>query len=163
MEVGTELSESLPLMKSSKRGSNRIHIRAAKTTDAPRLAMLLDELGYPTKITDLKRRVANVISDPGHALYVAERRAILGVIHLAIMQSLGTGTFVEIVGLVVSEKHRGKSVGSQLVSRGERWAIENGCRRMRVRTNVLRKEARVFYDKIGYEAKKTQEVFDKVL
>lgn len=163
MEVGTELSESLPLTKSSIRVSNRIHIRAATSSDAPQLARLLDELSYPTRMSEVKRRMADVISDPDHVLFVAERRAVLGMIHLAIMHSLGTGTFVEIVGLVVSDSHRGKGIGSELVAAGERWAAKVGCNRIRVRTNIARDGARAFYANRGYTKKKTQDVFDKAL
>ena len=104
-----------------------------------------------------------MMSDPDHVLIVAEDKSVVGLIHLAIMQSLGTGAFVEIVGLVVSESHRGKSIGSELVAAGERWAVKEGCNHLRVRTNIARDGARAFYANIGYTKKKTQDVFDKIL
>ncbi|MGA9406412.1 MAG: GNAT family N-acetyltransferase [Bacteroidota bacterium] len=141
----------------------RIHIRDAQTSDAATLAELSGELGYPTTAAEMKRRVESLRSGLHHGIFVAEHETLLGWIHVSVIETLESEPFAEIRGLVVSESHRGSGIGTQLVVAAEHWAHKKGCKRIRVRTNVMRTEARAFYKKLGYLSKKTQEVFDKVL
>jgi len=103
------------------------------------------------------------MADPHHAIFVADESAPVGWIQVSVVESLEGGTFAEILGLVVASTHRKTGVGAQLVGKAEAWARENGCARIRVRTNVIRAEARAFYARLGYRPKKRQEVFDRNL
>ena len=138
-------------------------IRDAKVSDAAALAALAGELGYPTTSAEMERRLEALRSDPKHRVFVAERDGLLGWIHVSMINALESESFAEIRGLVVSESYRGSGIGTQLVIAAEKWANEKRCNRIRVRTNVVRVEARAFYKKLGYVSKKTQDVFDKSL
>ena len=138
-------------------------IRDAKKSDAATLAALAGELGYPTTSDEMERRLEALLSDPQHRIFVAERDGLQGWIHVSMINDLESESFAEIRGLVVSGPYRGSGIGTQLVTAAEKWANEKRCNRIRVRTNVVRVEARAFYKKRGYESKKTQDVFDKSL
>lgn len=139
------------------------NIRKAKKSDAVALATLAGELGYSTTAAGMKSRLDKLFSTSDHGIFVAELDSIVGWIHVTLSQSLQSDTFADIRGLVVAERHRGSGIGTQLVAMAEKWAHRKGCLRIRVRTNIVRKEARVFYKRLGFESKKTQEVFDKIL
>ena len=139
------------------------NIRKAKKSDAAALAALAGELGYTTTAAEMKNRLDRLFSASDHGVFVAEFDSIVGWIHVSLTQSLQSTAFAEICGLVVVEDRRGSGVGTQLVAKAERWAHRKGCRRVRVRTNILRDKTLVFYKRIGFQPKKTQEVFEKLL
>jgi GNAT superfamily N-acetyltransferase len=143
--------------------SKGLIIREAKKTDAVALAKLSGELGYPTTTTEMESRFDKLLSKSDNGIYVAELDSIVGWIHVAVIQSLESNPFVEICGLVVAELHRGTGIGTQLVATAENWAQEKGYNQIRVRTNILREETRKFYRHVGFQSKKTQEVFDKII
>lgn len=137
--------------------------RVARKSDSGALARLAGELGYPTTRVGMKGRLDKVLSRSHHRVFVAELDSVVGWIHVSLTHSLESGPCAEIRGLVVAELHRGSGIGTQLVAMAERWAEQKGWRRIRVRTNSLRKRAGVFYESLGFQLTKTQEVFDKVL
>jgi len=140
-----------------------LNIRSAKKSDVAALAKLADELGYPVTSPEMKNRFEKLSSNSGHEIFVAELGSIVGWIHVSLVNSLESDSFAEIRGLIVAETHRGTGIGTRLVASAERWAEKKGCRRIRVRTNIVREEARTFYTKRGFQSTKTQEVFDKIL
>jgi GNAT superfamily N-acetyltransferase len=136
-------------------------IRNAKISDAVALAKLAGELGYPTTTAEMKSRIDELLSKSFHGLFVAELDSVVGWIHVSLIQSLESDSFAEILGLVVAESHRGSGIGAQLVATAECWAEKKGCHRIRARTNIVREKTRTFYRRLGFQSKKTQEVFDK--
>jgi GNAT superfamily N-acetyltransferase len=143
--------------------NQRLNIREANKSDAAVLAKLSGELGYPITTVDMESRFDKLFTNLDNGIYVAELDSIVGWIHVAVIQSLESNPFVEICGLVVAESYRGTGIGTQLVARAESWAQEKGYNHIRVRTNVLREETRKFYNQVGFQSKKTQEVFDKII
>jgi len=141
----------------------KVRIRKGKKSDATSLAVLSGELGYPTNSEEMSDRLRRLLSDPRHAIYVAEIDAIVGWIHVSVLESLESGFFAEILGMVVTEPQRGKGIGKRLVEEAEGWAGKKGCARLRVRSNIIRAETHAFYGKLGYATKKTQKVFEKLL
>ena len=129
--------------------------------DAPALAGLSAELGYPASPGEMAERLEQLLVKPDHGIFVAEYNMVAGWIHVTIVHSLESGAFAEIRGLVVAKSHRGAGIGTQLVRKAEDWAQTHGCRRIRVRTNTIREDAKAFYHKRGFAPKKTQEVLDK--
>jgi GNAT superfamily N-acetyltransferase len=140
-----------------------IDIRIAVAADAERLAVLAGELGYPTTTEQMLKRLEAASVESRQRIFVAELDSVVGWIHVALVLSLLSELSAEIRGLVVDELHQGAGIGSQLVATAEKWAGERGCTRIRVRTNVLREKARVFYSRLGYQVTKRQEIFDKAL
>jgi ribosomal protein S18 acetylase RimI-like enzyme len=139
------------------------NIREVNKSDAPALAVLAGELGYSTTREEMSHRLEYLISDTNHKIFVAEADSVAGWIQVSIRQSLESGSFAEIQGLVVTETQHNTGIGKQLVTIAEDWAQEKGCEKIRVRTNVAREQAQGFYKHLGYELKKIQAVFDKSL
>ena len=143
--------------------SEQLTIRTAKNSDAAELAKLTGELGYPASTEEMERRLEELSSKPHHGIFVAELDSAAGWIHVAVIQSLESGSYAEILGLVVAESRRNSGIGTRLVTAAEQWAQKKGCHKIRVRTNIVREKTRMFYKKLGFRTKKTQEVFDKML
>ena len=139
-------------------------IRRADSADAAGLSTLADQLGYPTQIEPLLRRLSAAQARPDHEVLLAERDgAIVGWVHVLQTVNVETDPCAAIGGLVVDAAHRGRGVGAALLAAAEEWATRRGERRIRVRSNVVRAEAHRFYEKHGYSLTKQQAVFDKSL
>jgi len=136
-------------------------IRDARPEDSDALAMLAGELGYPTTPAEMAGRFATL--SPQDAVLVFDDAGVLGWIHISVIALLESDPFAEIRGLVVAAAARGKGIGSRLVTAAESWAVGRGCGRLRVRSNVVRGETRLFYERRGFVVTKTQNVFDKLL
>jgi GNAT superfamily N-acetyltransferase len=140
-----------------------IIIRRAQLPDAAAIGALSGELGYPTTTEEMERRLRTLDSNDEHAVFVAQDEVLLGWIHVSAIESLESALFAEIRGLVVTASRRDSGIGTRLVEVAEKWANEKQCPRIRVRTNVVRVEAHLFYKKLGYTMKKSQDIFDKSL
>jgi GNAT superfamily N-acetyltransferase len=139
-------------------------VRTARAEDAPALAPLSAQLGYPATVAEILSRLAMILPDPAQLLCVAEVSGeVVGWIHAARYLTLESGSAVEIRGLVVGENHRGMGLGRALVLRAEDWAREGGAGVIRLRSNIIRIDAHAFYRHLGYSVVKTQHAFRKLL
>jgi GNAT superfamily N-acetyltransferase len=125
---------------------------------------LSSQLGYPMTLDQVADRVANILGRPGHMALVAVDEEVVGWIHCFVSHLLEYPvTFVEIGGLVVDERVRGKRIGSGLVAAAEEWTREQGLTDLRVRSASHRAQAHEFYVKLGFTLQKTQMRFAKTL
>ncbi len=139
-------------------------IRPVRGEDLEAVARLSGELGYPVSAEEIRGRLEAISRDPDEAVVVAEApEGVVGWMHVGITSSLETGPFVEIRGIVVSERCRGRGAGRRLVDFAEAWAAERRHARIRVRTNVVREGSPKFYARLGFRQIKTQAVFAKDL
>ena len=94
-------------------------IRGARRDDAPRLAELSIELGYPMTSDEAARRLADLEAHADHALLVAEDRGrVAGWIQVSLPRIFETPKSAEIAGLVVDAAERGRGIGRALVEIG---------------------------------------------
>jgi GNAT superfamily N-acetyltransferase len=143
---------------------NELLIRRAKISDAPRVAELSGTLGYPAEAEAMARRLAGILAQETHAVFVAEAAGeMAGWIHGAEQQMLEFDRRCEILGLVVDASQRGQGVGRRLVEAVEQWARTRGLNEISVRSNVIRPESHPFYERIGYVRVKTQHAYRKRL
>ena len=56
-----------------------------------------------------------------------------------------------------------ETAADDLHQEAEAWARQHGCQQVRLRSNKVRVEAHRFYERIGYEAAKSQKVYWKAL
>lgn len=140
-------------------------IRPARPDDAPALAELTTQLGYPTTTAELAERLTPLLGAADHVVLVAADAGDrpLGWIHLTIEAGLEHAPAGGIHGLVVDEGHRGDGIGAALLAAGERWAAERGLDGMVVRSRVARERAHRFYEREGYRLEKTSRVYVKRL
>jgi GNAT superfamily N-acetyltransferase len=142
-----------------------VRIRAVRSGEEDRIAALSGQLGYPSAPEEIRRRLEPLLRDPLHAVYVAENAngGIAGWIHVFLYQSVESDFRAEVGGLVVDEALRRRGAGRLLLERAEKWARDQGCRRVSLRSNVLREEAHRFYEGLGYRRIKSQHTFQKIL
>lgn len=140
-------------------------IRPAQLEDAPRLTALAAQLGYPTAEAALRARLARLLPQDDHAVFVAvnESDDVTGWVSLFVYRPLMRDPLVMIAGLVVDERCRGQGIGRALMARAEVWARERGCDGVYLKSNVKRAEAHAFYEGLGYRNIKTQFGFFKAL
>ncbi len=142
-----------------------VTVRVATPADAPQIARLSGQLGYPTTPEEAVQRLAQLEGDARHAVYVAESAPgqVVGWIHVEECHLIEFDTRAEINGLVVDERHRSRGTGRILMEHAEQWARARGCRAVVLRSNVIRTRAHAFYQKLGYQTLKTQKYFRKDL
>jgi GNAT superfamily N-acetyltransferase len=140
-------------------------IRAARTYDAPAIAELCGQLGYPATRQQIATRLAGVESEPLSRVLVAESHEgkVVGWLHVAARAQLTEDACAEILGLVVDESTRGGGIGFALVNAAEAWARSSGCVHIRVRSRSERERAHRFYERAGYARNKVQQVLRKPL
>jgi GNAT superfamily N-acetyltransferase len=142
---------------------NTLKIRKATTDDAPAVAQLSGQLGYPVEEPVMRERLERFLQLEEHAVFVAETIEVVGWIHGAEYELLEVGRHAEIWGLVVADGQRGKGVGRQLIDAAEQWARSRGLDEISFRSNVIRPESHPFYDRLGFTRYKTQHAYRKRL
>lgn len=143
----------------------KVRVRPARYTDATRIAALCGQLGYPSPPSSVQQRLRDLLASRNHAIWVAEQKngQIAGWIHIFVKRLLESDREAEIGGLVIDETFRGHGAGRALVERAERWARARHLKSIYLRSNVIRKEARPFYQGLGYKIIKTQFAFRKLV
>ena len=138
-------------------------IRAAQPSDAPEMARLAEQLGYPLSADDMARLLGRLLKTLRHFVAVAAggTERLQGWVHVEHRSSIEGRDRAEIMGLVVDSSARGHGTGRALVEAGERWAEERGLGVLIVRSNVAREISHPFYEALGYERQKTQHVYKK--
>src|SRR5271169_1097212 len=142
-----------------------VKVRRARSSDAPQIAELCGQLGYPTTATEIAKRMRRLKPASQNALFVAESpdAGVIGWTHVSVTHLVEVGTRAELNGLIVAEDQRSLGAGARLLKAAEDWAREHGCPSMSVRSNVIRERAHKFYERDGYEHYKTQKAFRKAL
>src|SRR5208283_2558187 len=142
-----------------------VKIRRARQTDAPRIAELSGQLGYPTTPRAMAGRLKLALREKNGACFVAETKenGVLGWAHVSVTPLLEVQRRAELNGLVVDENVRSRGAGWRLLRAAEAWARKKRCKGMSVRSNVLRERAHGFCERHGYQHYKTQKAFRKKL
>jgi ribosomal protein S18 acetylase RimI-like enzyme len=142
-----------------------VRIRRAKSADAPRIAALSGQLGYPATPRQMTARLQRALGQRYAACFVAEtaEHGVIGWVHVSVTPLLEVERRAEVNGLVVDETVRSRGAGGRLLDRAETWARKMKCAGMSVRSNVVRDRAHTFYLRQGYEHYKTQKAFRKAL
>lgn len=152
-------------MRGTPGKGDHFSVRPARFTDAPGIAILCGQLGYPSSQEEVVQRLTESQGDESSVIYVAERSdgRLVGWIQVGVRHLVVTNRQAEIEGLVVDSFYRRSGIGHVLVERAESWARAKGCSVISLRSNVIRNEARPFYEGIGYKVVKTQWTFRKAL
>jgi GNAT superfamily N-acetyltransferase len=145
--------------------SSNCTVRTVGSKDYERMAALATQLGYPSTVDDIRRRISEMLDRERYAIFVAvsPHHKVLGWIGVYIFSSVTMDKHAEISGLVVDQDARCQGIGAQLLLAAEEWARSMGCLQQSVRSNVLRERAHQFYLRHAYEPTKTQKTFVKHL
>ena len=137
-------------------------LRLVKKEDARGVKKLAEELGYPSSEEKISEILNTVVQHDDHRMMVAEKAdELVGYIHMVSSLTVGSEPFVEIAALSVLEDHRKLGIGKALIAESQKLANEKGLEYVRIRSNIIRREAHKFFEQRGFRNLKTQEVFVK--
>ncbi|QIR35960.1 GNAT family N-acetyltransferase [Tolypothrix sp. PCC 7910] len=142
---------------------DKIQIRLAKDKDAERIAILCEQLEYSTTLQQIEQRLVKIQDNKSHVIYVATlaNDYVVGWAHAHTCDLIIIPTQALLFGLVVDKDYRHGGIGSKLMHYIEEWAGLVGCEGIILRSNIKRKEAHIFYEKIGYTNTKQSMTFYK--
>jgi GNAT superfamily N-acetyltransferase len=127
-------------------------IREATPNDAPDIAALLDELGYPSSAAQAAERLERIAADPSTWVIVAEvesELAGLGALHVQnLVERDEPGC--QVAGLIVGQRFRHRGIGELLMQALEDEARRRGGKVMVLNTAHRRADAHAFYEALGY-------------
>lgn len=136
-------------------------VREIKQSDSTAVTQLTVQLGYPLTEEEIARNIRVVIASKSHSAFVAEHgQKVVGWIGVSQAIMIEFNPYCEINGLVIDENYRGKGIGKLLIDRAKQWAREKGNTTLRVRCNVIRREAHQFYQQLGFKETKEQKNFE---
>lgn len=136
-----------------------ITIRNAREEDAPALAQLMNELGYPTLSTEMHKRMQAILPHPSYVTLLAclenDMVGMLGACHQHYYEH--NGSYVRILALVTSAQHRKRGVAQALLAAAETWAREQGAGALVLNcgNREERAAAHKFYAARGFRARST--------
>jgi len=128
-------------------------IRDAESNDAPELAVMMCELGYETKRTEMETRLKLILSNPAYKTFVA-------VMDGCVCGMVGTLTFPSyehddpsgrILALVILSAARRRGIGRALIATAEKDFAQRGVTRVALDTRLTREDAHKFYESLGYQ------------
>ncbi len=143
--------------------SNSLTIRPAKRSDVPGIVKMLanDPLGakreqFQDPLPQSYYQAFDAIQrDPNNEIFVAlYDDSIVGVLQMTFIPYLTYqgGWRATVEGVRVSPTVRGKGVGSQLMNLAISKSEERGCHMVQLTTDKQRKDARRFYESLGFVA-----------
>ena len=131
----------------------QIVLRDANADDIEGLAILMNDLDYPTDITEMAERFNTIKDHPDYKTIVAsinnELVAMAG-LHNGIFYEKN-GRYLRIVAFVVKKSTRNMGIGKILINACEQWAINQGLKCVVLTSGKRdnRKDAYAFYQKNG--------------
>jgi GNAT superfamily N-acetyltransferase len=129
-----------------------LRIRAMAPADAPRVAALLGQLGYPSEAKSVPARLLRMAGERLTVAVVAESGGQVtglaaGQISWAIHADEAQAW---LMALVVDEQARDSGIGRALVAHVEAWTKAQGAHKISLPTATRREAAHQFYEHLGY-------------
>ena len=135
-------------------------LRLARADDVRTIVQLLanDQLGATRDSTDdlspYEAAFAAIDADPAQALLVATDGAglVVGTMQLTVIPGLARrgALRMQIEAVRVADEHRGHGLGAAMLT----WAVDearrNGCALVQLTSDVSRREAHRFYERLGF-------------
>ena len=143
-------------------------IRTVQVKDAGQIRDLCHQaLGYESTLEKVAAQIENFnLPDSGHFCCVYEEDqtgTILGYVEAEAYESVYSDSGLNVLGLAVFPSAQGRGIGRQLMERVEEFAKSSHYAFIRLNSASHRKEAHVFYERIGYDGNKTQKRFLKIM
>lgn len=135
--------------------------RPALLSDQHEIARLSAQWGYIASLEEIASGLSSIFQHPDHKVIILQQGGkTMGWIHGIYSLRIASDPFVEIAGLVVDAQHRKMGMGKSLIEEILQWAKSKNCSHIRVRCQVMRKEANIFYSRLGFQEVKQQKVYD---
>ena len=131
----------------------QILLRPARATDAPAIAALFTDEGYPAGPSDIVGRLERFETPESRVIIAEHDDAILGFIAVHAMARFEHGdSILRILALVVDAGARERGVGRTLMAEAERIGRELGAAFVELTAGHHRPEARHLYESLGYDS-----------
>ncbi len=142
-----------------------ITIRSAIIEDAQRIYEINKySFGYDYPNEKTKARLDYILSKTTDKLFVAcEEGEVVGYIHGSDYECTYSDSLKNIMAIAVDEQYRGKGIGKLLLQALENWAVSDGSVGVRLVSGMNREKAHEFYLHCGYDFRKEQKNFIKML
>jgi predicted N-acetyltransferase YhbS len=131
-----------------------VYIRSYRKPDIDAMAELMGDLGYPTSVESMEKRMQTIESNAMNGTFVAEIDGrIVGMIGVRLTANYEYDSLVmHIVSLITRADYRGTGVGSALINYAEDWAKARGANAMTLTSGIKpeRVAAHEFYKHKGY-------------
>jgi ribosomal protein S18 acetylase RimI-like enzyme len=135
--------------------------RFAEIGDAQAITGLATQWGYTSTDQRITKCLHEILNNKDHAVFVLLiEKNMVGWIHGIYSLRIESDPFVEIGELIVDKDFRRQGLGKRLVDKIIEWSVFRNCHMIRVRCNIVRKEANAFYNRIGFKEIKQQNVYD---
>ncbi|WP_433942796.1 GNAT family N-acetyltransferase [Paenibacillus sp. SN-8-1] len=132
-----------------------LKIRAYESGDVAVMAELMGELGYPTSVDQMNRRMSRIMNNKEYQTYVAViDDTVVGMIGIRIALNYELDKeIIQIISLVTKSAFRGRGVGRALIKFAEQKSIEQGAEIIYLTSGIKaeRMEAHDFYKAKGFE------------
>lgn len=131
-----------------------IQIRDAKLLDAASIALLINQLGYPTSVEQMKKRLESLSQKENYRTLVAvSDHLVVGLLGMGInLFWEQDGSYVRVQVLVTSQSHRGQGIGNLLMQNCEAWAeeVKASAICLTCGNRAEREAAHLFYQQMGF-------------
>jgi N-acetylglutamate synthase-like GNAT family acetyltransferase len=116
----------LPIEINKHKDMSEVTIRQVRTEDAEEVAKLSEQLGYPSSLEQMKRRIDSMINLQQEKVFVAVSKdgVVIGWIHVFTAMRVESKSFAEIGGIVVDSEYRNRGIGKKLLKQAEGWAAQ---------------------------------------
>jgi len=130
-----------------------VNLRQTRGPDAPDIAELLRQLGYPADPEAIPGRLGRMAAEPDQAVLVAsEGERVVGLATVIVRHVItDDAPFARLAALIVAEDRRGRGIGRALAAAAEDIAVSAGCSVIEVTSGDHRPGAHAFYRSLGYE------------
>lgn len=159
--VGKLPEQVFPSSPKTITSGDPITVRLMTEADSVAVTELAAELGYPNELENIRHRIKVIGASDLLLVAVDAADKVVGFIQAHRVGIIEAGFRVEILGLVVSPSARRLGLGRKLIIEVENWARKVAAEAVVVRSNTKRTESHIFYPAMGYQAIKTQAVYEK--
>jgi len=133
--------------------TRQIDLRPAQPGDAPTIAALFTDEGYPAGPSDIVARLGHFDTPESQVIVAEHDESILGFIAVHAMARFEhDDQIVRILALVVDAGARERGVGRALMAEAERFGRARGAAFVEVTAGHRRPEARHLYESLGYDS-----------
>jgi ribosomal protein S18 acetylase RimI-like enzyme len=131
----------------------QVLLRPAQAADAPAIAALFTDEGYPAGPSDILGRLERFDGPESRVVIAEHDGAILGFIAVHAMARFEhDDSILRILALVVDAGARERGVGRTLMAEAERIGRELGAAFVELTAGHHRPEARHLYESLGYDS-----------
>lgn len=123
-----------------------------------------EEMGYDVAFEIAEKQLLKVMKDPNQQIYVYEAdNKVVGYIHACKYDLLYAQPLINIMGIAVLKEYQRNGIGGLLLLMAEDWASDCGISGVHLNTGINRETAQKFYEAWGYECRKEQLNYVKML